>query len=150
MLPKSKTIRGPKFWNQFIHLVRVTFSGIYGPYHQLVVSYLTEIRTRFTHNHQDVHRSTSKLRACHQLRGQNTRGSMDQPIQKLLFSRKDAATALSLSVRSIDYLISSGDLITRKIGRKILIPAAEVRRFARCDHPSAVRVMVSEVEAKRA
>jgi hypothetical protein len=75
---------------------------------------------------------------------------MDQPIQKLLFSRKDAATALSLSVRSIDYLISSGDLITRKIGRKILIPAAEVRRFARCDHPSAVRVMVSEVEAKRA
>ena len=75
---------------------------------------------------------------------------MEQQIQKLLFSRKDAAIALSLSVRSIDYLISSGNLLTRKIGRKILIPAGEIHRFARSDHPTAVRATFIEREAKRA
>ncbi len=65
---------------------------------------------------------------------------MDQQVEKLLFSRRDAAVALSLSVRPIDYLISNGALMTRRIGRKILIPAGEIRRFARGDHPSGVRI----------
>jgi hypothetical protein len=75
---------------------------------------------------------------------------MDQQIQKLLFSRKDAAIALSLSVRSIDYLISSGNLLTRKIGRKILIPVGEISRFAKTDHPRPVKTTAIEGEAKRA
>jgi excisionase family DNA binding protein len=77
---------------------------------------------------------------------------MDQQVEKLLFSRRDAAVALSLSVRSIDYLISNGELSTRRVGRKILIPAVEIRRFARRDHPRAVRVLsehVSHPEARR-
>jgi excisionase family DNA binding protein len=65
---------------------------------------------------------------------------MDQVIAKLLYSRRDAAEALSLSVRSVDYLITSGRLSTRRIGGKILIPASAVRRFAREDHPELVRV----------
>ena len=77
---------------------------------------------------------------------------MDLPVERLLFSRRDAAVALSLSVRSIDYLISNGELSTRRIGRKILIPAVEIRRFARRDHPRAVRVLserASNPEARR-
>jgi hypothetical protein len=60
-------------------------------------------------------------------------------VEKLLYSRRDAAEALSLSIRSIDYLITTRRLITRRVGGKILIPVGAVRRFAREDHPEFVR-----------
>jgi len=60
-------------------------------------------------------------------------------VEKLLYSRRDAAEALSLSVRSIDYLITTRRLTTRRVGGKILIPVGAVRRFAREDHPEFVR-----------
>ena len=65
---------------------------------------------------------------------------MDRQVQKLLYTRRDAAQALSLSVRSIDYLICTGRLPTRRVGGKILIHVTEVRRFAKADHPGFVRV----------
>jgi excisionase family DNA binding protein len=55
---------------------------------------------------------------------------------KLLLSREEAAEALSISVRSLDYLIAEKKLPTRRIGSRVLIPAADLRRFARCDHPA--------------
>jgi hypothetical protein len=64
---------------------------------------------------------------------------MDQSVEKLLYSRRDTAEALSLSVRSVDYLITAGRLPMRRVGGKILIPAGAVRRFAREDHPESVR-----------
>ncbi len=64
---------------------------------------------------------------------------MDHDIEKLLYSRRAAAEALSLSIRSIDYLITTRRLPMRRIGGKILIPASAVRRFAREDHPDSVR-----------
>jgi hypothetical protein len=64
---------------------------------------------------------------------------MDHLVEKLLYSRRDTAEALSLSVRSVDYLITTRRLPTRRIGGKILIPASAVRRFAREDHPEFVR-----------
>ncbi len=64
---------------------------------------------------------------------------MDRSVEKLLYSRRDTAEALSLSIRSIDYLITTGRLIARRVGGKILIPASAVRRFAREDHPDSVR-----------
>lgn len=66
-------------------------------------------------------------------------GRMEHAVEKLLYSRRDAAEALSLSVRSVDYLITTGRLTCRKVGGKILIPAGAVRRFAREDHPEPVR-----------
>ena len=65
---------------------------------------------------------------------------MDRQVQKLLYTRRDAAQALSLSVRSIDYLICTGRLPTRRIGGRILIHVTDVRRFAKSDHPGSVRV----------
>jgi len=64
---------------------------------------------------------------------------MEQRVEKLLFSRRDTAEVLSLSVRSIDYLITAGRLPMRRVGGKILIPASAIRRFAREDHPEVVR-----------
>ena len=65
---------------------------------------------------------------------------MARGVEKLLYSRRDAARALSLSVRSIDYLICSGRIPTRRVGGKILIHVTDVRRFAKADHPAFVRV----------
>jgi len=76
---------------------------------------------------------------------------MDHSVEKLLYSRRNAAEALSLSIRSVDYLITTGRLSTRRIGSKILIPASAVRRFAREDHPDSVRPpgVCTSVHAKK-
>jgi excisionase family DNA binding protein len=52
----------------------------------------------------------------------------------LLYSRKAAAEALSISIRSLDYLLSEKKFRTRRIGRKVLIPRAELVKFAQSDH----------------
>jgi len=73
---------------------------------------------------------------------------MNSSVEKLLYSRRDAAEALSLSVRSIDYLITAGRLPTRRVGGKILVPAHAVRRFAREDHPGSVRGVAAEASGR--
>lgn len=57
---------------------------------------------------------------------------------KLLVSRDEAAQLLSISRRSIDYLVVNRRLATRRIGRRVLIPVADLRRFARGDHPERI------------
>lgn len=51
----------------------------------------------------------------------------------LLLSRKDAASALSLSLSTIAMLIGTGQLRVRRHGRRVLIPVSEVERFAKRD-----------------
>jgi hypothetical protein len=58
----------------------------------------------------------------------------NERVEKLLYDRKSAAYALSISVRSVDYLLSQRAFRTRKIGKKVLIPASELKRFAAADH----------------
>lgn len=54
---------------------------------------------------------------------------------KLLVSRREAAAWLSISQRSLDYLIANKELTTKRIGSRVLIPIHDLRRFARSDHP---------------
>jgi excisionase family DNA binding protein len=68
---------------------------------------------------------------------------MEHQVEKLLYSREDAAEALSLCVRSIDYLIETGELSKRRIGGRVLIPAKDVRRYASEDHPENLRKPVA-------
>jgi hypothetical protein len=57
------------------------------------------------------------------------------PIQKLLYTRKESAYALGLSVRSIDLIIAAGELKVRRFGpRRVLIPVEEIARYANKDH----------------
>jgi hypothetical protein len=51
-------------------------------------------------------------------------------IQKLLYRRQEAAYALGMSVRAIDYMIADRKLTTRRVGRCVVIPAADVSRVA--------------------
>lgn len=58
--------------------------------------------------------------------------------ERMLYDRKSAALQLSISVRSLDYLIAGKRIGTRRIGKKVLIPRSELARFARSDHPEPV------------
>lgn len=60
------------------------------------------------------------------------------PMNKLLVSQDEAAQILSISKRSIEYLVATRQLSTRRIGSRALIPIEDVRRFARFDHPERI------------
>jgi excisionase family DNA binding protein len=60
------------------------------------------------------------------------------PKDKLLVSQDEAAQLLSISRRSIEYLVATKKLSTRRIGTRTLIPIEALRRFARSDHPEAM------------
>lgn len=51
-------------------------------------------------------------------------------ISKLLYSRKEAAQLLSLSLRSVDQLISSRKLQTRNIGKRVLVIGDSLLAYA--------------------
>lgn len=54
--------------------------------------------------------------------------------QKILLDRRSAAAALSISIRSLDILVATKQLASRRVGRRRLIPRVELERFARRDH----------------
>jgi excisionase family DNA binding protein len=58
--------------------------------------------------------------------------------EKLLLSRRDAAQVLSISQRALDYLVATRRLPTRRIGGSVLIPMADLRKYARADHPEPI------------
>jgi excisionase family DNA binding protein len=60
------------------------------------------------------------------------------PSVKILVSREEAAQLLSISVRGIDYLLATRRLPFRKIGGRVLIPVAELRKYAQGDHPERI------------
>jgi excisionase family DNA binding protein len=63
---------------------------------------------------------------------------------KLLLSRQDAAALLSISERSLDYLIANKNLTVRRIGSRVLIPMRDLQRFARANHPQRLVGQVQE------
>jgi excisionase family DNA binding protein len=60
------------------------------------------------------------------------------PEDKLLVSREEAAQMLSISQHGLDYLVASKRLSIRRIGGRVLIPTAELRKYACCDHPERI------------
>jgi Helix-turn-helix domain len=57
---------------------------------------------------------------------------------RLLYDRKEAARQLSISVRSLDYLIAGKKIAIRRIGSRILIPHEELVRLATSAHVRSV------------
>ena len=51
-------------------------------------------------------------------------------IDRLLYSRTEAAQKLSISPRSLAYLIAENRIPTRRIGGRVLIAAKTLRKFA--------------------
>jgi excisionase family DNA binding protein len=50
-------------------------------------------------------------------------------LAKLAYSKKEAAVATSLSLRTIQYLITQGVLRVHKIGKRVIIPSRELIRL---------------------
>ena len=51
-------------------------------------------------------------------------------VEPLFLGRVDAARALGVSARQVDYMVARGDLPVARIGRRVLFPYAELQRFA--------------------
>jgi excisionase family DNA binding protein len=49
--------------------------------------------------------------------------------ETLAFNRREAADALRISLRTLDYLLAEGKLRGRRIGRRIVIPITEVEKL---------------------
>jgi excisionase family DNA binding protein len=72
----------------------------------------------------------NSTKKCRCVRSPDDTAVADMPY---LLDRKRAAFLLSLSLRSIDYLIAEGRLRTRRIGGRILLPTADLMKFADSD-----------------
>jgi excisionase family DNA binding protein len=59
-------------------------------------------------------------------------------LEPLLLTRRQAASYLSLSLRSVDYLLQQKRLNARRVGKRVLIPRAECERFARTDQKQSI------------
>jgi excisionase family DNA binding protein len=55
-------------------------------------------------------------------------------VPKLFYTRQECAEALSLSIRTIDSLVASKALLSRRIGRSVRVPFSALQAFARRDH----------------
>jgi excisionase family DNA binding protein len=53
---------------------------------------------------------------------------------RVLYSRKEAATYIGVSLSTLDVILSRGLVRARRIGRRVLIHQAELDRFVRADH----------------
>lgn len=58
---------------------------------------------------------------------------LEEPGHKLLYTRKEAAELLSISVASLEILISQGEIRTRQFGHRRLVPHEELERLAKKD-----------------
>jgi hypothetical protein len=70
---------------------------------------------------------------------------------RLLYDRKEAARQLSISVRSLDYLIAGKQLETRRIGRKVLVTRVSLLRYASGNHFDSIKestATLNEVSSK--
>jgi hypothetical protein len=62
---------------------------------------------------------------------------------RLLYDRRGAARQLSISVRSLDYLIAAQKLETRRIGKKVLVTRASLVRFSQGNHYESPRELAT-------
>jgi excisionase family DNA binding protein len=56
-------------------------------------------------------------------------------VPRLLYSKKDAAMMLSVSLRTVDNLIITKNLKPIRVGSRVLIPAEELRLFCKRGSP---------------
>ena len=59
-------------------------------------------------------------------------------LSKLLYSKKESSILLSVSLRTVDNLISGGELHTKHLGKRVLVLAESLERYAGVAGPRAV------------
>lgn len=66
--------------------------------------------------------------------------------QPLLVSKRDAAEALNLCLRSVDYLIAAKELTIVRVGKRVLVKYASLVAFTRRDHATTAPAGSAEVQ----
>lgn len=61
---------------------------------------------------------------------------MNEEKQRLLYDKRTAAALLSISIRSLEYMIAKSEIKVRRLGSRVLVPRIEVEKLARRDVPS--------------
>ena len=61
------------------------------------------------------------------------------PVERLLYGRKEAAVALSISPRAVDYELAQGAFETRRYGSRVLITARSLKQWANANHYRAAQ-----------
>ena len=72
--------------------------------------------------------------------------------EKLLFSKYEAAQILGLGLGRLDLSIRNGELLVRRVGRRVLIPRESLEAFSRAENPGSAEArirMVRESEAPK-
>ena len=59
--------------------------------------------------------------------------------EALFLSRPEAAKRLNISVHSVDRAIARGELESKRLGGRVLVPVAEIERYAKADNPEESR-----------
>jgi excisionase family DNA binding protein len=59
-------------------------------------------------------------------------------IEKLLFSKDEAAEILGVSLGRLNQSIYSGEIPIKRIGRRVLIPRSSLEAFSRIDESESV------------
>src|ERR1700739_579778 len=54
----------------------------------------------------------------------------EERVEQVLLNKIDASRALNLSVRMVEGLIQRGEIRVLRVGRRVLVPRAEIVRFA--------------------
>jgi excisionase family DNA binding protein len=67
---------------------------------------------------------------------------------RLLWSKRESASALGISVRTLENLLSVRELKSVRVGRRRMISQNELERFARHDHTTKPRAINGGLETK--
>ena len=59
-------------------------------------------------------------------------------VASILIGRKQSATALGVSLRTLDYLIAQKQLEARRLGRRVLVVRKSLERFAAVNRPERI------------
>lgn len=106
---------------------------------------ITEDRTMSAENIIEFERGVEGMSSRQQAKLTFRGGSRKPPVRaavapedKILVSREEAAQLLSISQRALDYLVANRRLPNRRIGGRVLIPVADLQKYARTDHPERI------------
>jgi excisionase family DNA binding protein len=53
---------------------------------------------------------------------------------KLMYSKTETAQMLSISIRTVENLMTNGQLAFRKVGKRVLVPVQALIQFTKRDH----------------
>src|SRR5215469_14433251 len=78
---------------------------------------------------------------------------LEGQIERIAYRKSEAAEMLGLCLRTIDNMIADKELISRKVGRSVVIPATAVYALMGCSPPkcgNVLRIAYTKAEAAEA